>query len=485
MAGILVGITFLTLLSIRLGVFDTSDSALSDRYALKAARAVASETWMQIFQNGRKIGYAHRFLSPLSDGYGFADDVFMRINTMGVIQGVAFSTRGTLRRDMTLSTFQVQLTSNLFRFSARGTCQGRNLTLYVGEAGDEKRYDMTLNAAPHMSGHITDIAVRSGLRAGEMKTISLFDPSSMGVRSVNVSLVGEETRSVEGKLQRLTKLSVDFMGARQYAWISTEGEIIREEGILGLVLERTSRGEAMRGVSSPAAASVDMTALASIRSNVTIEKPTSLRSLRIKISHIDDRRFVLHGDRQSYQDGIVSVMKETLDKEDNPADPIAEIVRAESLRSTPFIQADHPHIRAALKEMVSDRDPPPLKLQKIVHWVHGHLEKQPILSISNAVETLARRRGDCTEHAVLVAALGRAAGIPTTVETGLMYQRGRFYYHAWNVFWVEAWRKWITADAVFDQVPADVTHVRFTRGEAQEQLDLVGLLGRLELEIKE
>jgi len=148
-----------------------------------------------------------------------------------------------------------------------------------------------------------------------------------------------------------------------------------------------------------------------------------------------------------------------------------------------FVQADHPRIRAVVGEIISSRDDAAARMEKIVHWVYRSLEKQPVLSVSNAVETLAKRKGDCTEHAVLVAALSRAAGVPSTIETGLVYQKGRFYYHAWNVFFIDKWNRWITADAVFDQVPADVTHIRFVRGEAQEQLDLLGLMGRVKLEI--
>jgi transglutaminase-like putative cysteine protease len=87
--------------------------------------------------------------------------------------------------------------------------------------------------------------------------------------------------------------------------------------------------------------------------------------------------------------------------------------------------------------------------------------------------------GDCNEHAVLLAALARASGIPAQVEAGLVYQEGRFYYHAWNVLYLGTW---ITADAVMDQLPADVTHIRFVRG-TERQIDLVQMIGRVKLEI--
>ena len=118
-------------------------------------------------------------------------------------------------------------------------------------------------------------------------------------------------------------------------------------------------------------------------------------------------------------------------------------------------------------------------------WVHKNLEKRPVLSVPNALETLENRVGDCNEHAVLLAAFARAAGIPAEVEAGVVYLRGRFFYHAWNVLYLRDRGGWVTADAVLGQMPADVTHIRFVRGGADRQLDLVGLIGRLKLEILE
>jgi hypothetical protein len=66
------------------------------------------------------------------------------------------------------------------------------------------------------------------------------------------------------------------------------------------------------------------------------------------------------------------------------------------------------------------------------------------------------------------------------VEVGLVYQKGRFYYHAWNVLFIESW---VTADAVINQMPADVTHIRFARGEADQQIDLIGVIGKLRLTV--
>ena len=149
------------------------------------------------------------------------------------------------------------------------------------------------------------------------------------------------------------------------------------------------------------------------------------------------------------------------------------------LESTFFIQSDHPEIQAKAKEIVSTNDPAFVKAKILVTWVNKNIQKRPVLSVPNALETLHHRVGDCNEHAVLLAALARASGIPAQVEAGLVYQKGRFYYHAWNVLYLGAW---ITADAVMDQLPADVTHIRFARG-TERQIDLVQMIGRVKLGI--
>jgi transglutaminase-like putative cysteine protease len=81
---------------------------------------------------------------------------------------------------------------------------------------------------------------------------------------------------------------------------------------------------------------------------------------------------------------------------------------------------------------------------------------------------------------MLFAALARAAGIPARVEAGLVYLQGKFYYHAWNLLFLG---RWVTADALFGQLPADATHLRLATGSMQQQVDLVGVIGNITIDI--
>jgi len=152
------------------------------------------------------------------------------------------------------------------------------------------------------------------------------------------------------------------------------------------------------------------------------------------------------------------------------------------LAATPLIQSDHPRIRRQAAAIVDETDPPLVRVRKLVGWVHANLDNRPVVSVPNALEVLERRMGDCNEHAVLLAALARAAGIPTRVEAGVVYLRGSFFYHAWNAVYLG---RWVTVDALMDQIPADVTHLRLVGGDSAGQIDLMGMIGRIGLEVLE
>lgn len=465
---------FLVLMTFRLDIFRENTAA--NRSVEPVAVALPErDAWMTISQEGRKIGYAHRRFFSVASGYRSTEEVFLRINTMGVSQALRYQTEGELSASLALASFKFSLDSGLFSFTAQGTVTDRLITVYAGPPGEEKRAEVPLKEPIHLTASLLELPRFKGLQPGESQTFSVFDPAAMGESPVTVSALDEETVIHQGKSRRVRKLSLDFMGAEQFAWLDEEGNVLREKGILGITLEKATKKEALEGIGG--ADSADLTELASIGANKTIPDPGAINELKVKIGNTGKGVFFLDGDRQTFHNGIVTIRKETI-----PASPN----RGEIDRDSPFlkpatmIQSDHPLIFAKVKEIVSENDSDAEKAGKIVNWIYKNVRKRPVLSVPNALDTLRNRVGDCNEHAVLLAAMARAAGIPADVESGLVYLGGRFYYHAWNALYIGGW---VTADAVLGQMPADVTHIRFLRGTAERQIDLLGLIGRIRPEI--
>lgn len=473
---------FTILLIFRLGIPGKLFPAPGKTVILPQGDIPAGEAWVNISQNGRKIGYASRLFTRTGQGFGFSENVFVRINTMGIVQPLTMQTTAELKPDRTLSSFQFNLGSSLFRFAVQGEVTGKKLTIRMGEAGREKVSVIDFTEAPYLGSGFLNSVGMLGLKPGEVRRLIIFDPASLGQKEVRITLLGHETLTVMGQNRRAVKVSIDFMGMKQVAWIDSDGTVLREEGILGIVLEKVTRQQALAGLEG--AVSADLTEIAAIPASRPIEDPGVLKILKLRLDGLPANLFFLDGGRQAYRSGLLTIRRESL-LHPSAIQGFTVEALSEFLTSTSFIQSDHPRIREILKEIVAPGDTAGMKAGKIVTWIYRNLEKRPVLSVPNALETLANRMGDCNEHAVLLAALARAAGIPAEMEAGVVYLRGRFYYHAWNVLYLSEWGGWVTADAALGQMPADVTHVRFTRGAADHQLDLLGIVGKAKIEILE
>ncbi len=79
------------------------------------------------------------------------------------------------------------------------------------------------------------------------------------------------------------------------------------------------------------------------------------------------------------------------------------------------------------------------------------MKKKLSLGFAPAGQAAREAEGDCSEHAVLLAALGRAAGIPSRVATGLMHVPWRdgkgnaMVFHMWSQFHIGG--RWLDFDS--------------------------------------
>jgi cytochrome c-type biogenesis protein CcmH/NrfG len=111
---------------------------------------------------------------------------------------------------------------------------------------------------------------------------------------------------------------------------------------------------------------------------------------------------------------------------------------------------------------------------------------------------LLSRQGDCTEHAVLFAALARALGIPTRVAIGLIYvpngdsNLGRFVYHMWDEIYLSDrdYGEWVPIDATNPEPMPDATHIKIADSALSSTSDLmmltqnvVALMGKMKIDI--
>ena len=96
----------------------------------------------------------------------------------------------------------------------------------------------------------------------------------------------------------------------------------------------------------------------------------------------------------------------------------------------------------------------------------------------------------CRDYSTLMAAIARAAGIPTKLCVGVVYFElpskeggaavGQFGYHAWVECWVG---KWIAYEPTWGADFLDATHLKFAEGEITSVFEVVKDFGKFEITV--
>lgn len=183
--------------------------------------------------------------------------------------------------------------------------------------------------------------------------------------------------------------------------------------------------------------------------------------------------------------------------------PLPEAVDTQAyLRSTPMLDADDPLIVALVERSLQDLEGHAVstRAERLRRTVYSLLNRKDLSAgFATASEVVRTRTGDCTEHAVLLAAALRAAGIPSRVASGLVYadrfagERDVFAFHMWTQALLDTTdgQVWVDLDATLpSQVPFDATHILLgtddlNGGIGSRAMSMTGaLLGRLQISVE-
>jgi hypothetical protein len=142
-------------------------------------------------------------------------------------------------------------------------------------------------------------------------------------------------------------------------------------------------------------------------------------------------------------------------------------VAADSLPNA-WLQSKADDITRLAAQASSGEKKPLERMRDLEAFVFGYIDKKGLsVGYASALETAKSRQGDCTEHALLLAALGRAHGIPTRIMTGLAFVESFgnaervFVPHAWVQAWIDG--RWQSFDAALGRF--DTGHIALGIGD--------------------
>jgi hypothetical protein len=313
---------------------------------------------------------------------------------------------------------------------------------------------------------------RTKIAAGEKKLrFADFDPELDAVTH-ELAVVGKEkvalTDRDERELMHLRMTTVEVPTLIVDEWV--DDSFVTWKSVLNIGFEitslRSTREECVAALAHPDAP--EMFSHLSPISNVRLPDPYRLDEvvLRLRKSRPGDVVPALEDERQSVverrsdQDVVLRVRR-VVPKTAFTL-PLTNLTDGEKhcLERNTWIQSDDPAIVKLAKETVGDEKDAWKAACRLEQFVNRYVvDKNYSTAFASASEVCRDRKGDCTEHGVLLAALCRAAGIPARVAVGLLYFGGGAWGgHLWTE--VSLGGQWYAIDSVLGRGGVDAAHLR-------------------------
>ncbi|HRU06968.1 MAG TPA: transglutaminase-like domain-containing protein [Candidatus Brocadiia bacterium] len=443
---------------------------------LAAARAAEPQTlrevWHSIHLAGHRVGCLHETVvrypgpTPVIRSAGQFNMTLKRLGqTVQVQSEMSYDEEeatGAIR------SFTLETRASVMSVSASGVVQDGKLILI--KSGQKKPEILPWDAAcigPYAGERLLLAQPLKAGRSVQFKTFSLdvFKPALITMRVEDKERVSLPAGPQD--LWRVVMTQDVIPGLPITTWITPDGETQKTNtNMMGVDLEmfRCSKEEALR---PPEEGEVFLT-LATLPLDRPVEHPRNVRQaiFRFTFRNPEALKIDLAGERQTVlaRDGGSTLLQ--VRAQPPPANTSLPVPPGfeHYLAASSYIQSDDPAIQAKAREIAGKEKDPWLKAKALETWVHKSIwMKGYDVAFASAAETLKTRRGDCSEHAVLLAALLRAQGIPARLASGAAYFEApgagpALGGHVWTEAWIGG--QWNSLDATLAAPFVDAMRVR-------------------------
>ncbi|MBW2609066.1 MAG: transglutaminase domain-containing protein [Deltaproteobacteria bacterium] len=443
----------------------------------------AQREWKDIYLKDKKVGYAVNLIKPFKEGYFIQEEILLKLNLMDMSRSIHTVTQSRVDDKFLLKSFYFKMTSGVVSFNISGKVEGDRLLIVTGKGRKQKTRSIKLARPPMMGTGMGHFFKNRKISIGDTFNIPVFDPSTMSQKETVVRVVSRERIKINRMTYDAFRLETEMWGKLMTFWLDKDGGTLKEEGFMGMSTVKSSAANAPLGLEDREAD--DFYELTAVTMDKELPDPDRLSYLKLRLDGIDyvkEFQNAWNNGRQRFHNGVLEINKEKPPFKTSysiPFDRSGDALMA-FLEPEFNIENDAKEIIEMARRITGDENDPLVVTRKLLRWVYGNIEKRPVVSVPSALEVLRTRVGDCNEHATLLTALLRASGIPARLSTGLVYNRRKFFYHAWTEAYVG---EWISMDATLNQLPADVSHITLMRGNLDKQLEITGLIGKLKLKL--
>ncbi len=456
------------------------------RAPLMAGEVESRTEWMALFLAGAKSGHA-RMDRTVSDEK-VTTKVTMNMEMKRAGMSVKIKAIETFRETTGGKPlgFTSEMQASIMTQKKSGVIKDGKLHITIETGGMQQQKVIDWPEEALMSEGMRQLGLKKGLKEGTKYSVKTFDSSAMAFMDT----------AIEIGVVRLTEVkSTASMGGAEIkstTYVNKNQDALKMSlSMMGVALEMVSCTKQF--ALSPNEPSEFFTKML-VKAPRAFSKAELSKPITYTLTPIDKTKNLnlVNSDEQKASEAKlgapVTVNVKPLAPKASEAFPYTgkDEAALEALKPTGFVQSDAKEIIALAKQAVGEIKDAAEAVKRIETFISTYINNKNLsVGYASALEVAQSKEGDCTEHAVLAAALCRAQGIPARVATGLAYipqfagQNNIFGPHAWFQAYIGG--QWISFDAALKGF--DAGHILLGHGDGQPAnfFDMVNVLGNIEV----
>jgi len=362
------------------------------------------------------------------------------------------------------------------KLSLVGTVEAEGLHVLVDNGRIERKVRWTDQAVgQHKWQHLFE---EKKPKSGDTFAFPRYEPIINYVVTMRVNVKDQEEVDVLGKKQKLLRVemtpdkiqvpgqSVQLPGV--VWWLDCDFVPQRRQfemdGLGTVLLTRTTREIAT--APNPMAKLPDIGRNTLIPLNKAIPRPYDTKAALYRITIRGDNDAPTRLARDGHQE-VKNAKGDVFELHVHPvrlgeARGSTDAAAAEFLESSPFINWKDAAVKELARKAAGDETDAWKKAVRLEKCVKQNMRVDQVAPMVPAAQVARDLCGDCRNHALLLAALCRAEGIPSRIAVGLLYvdkaKQPQMGFHMWTEVYIEG--QWVGLDAILGKGGVAASHIK-------------------------
>ena len=458
--------------------------------------------YFAVFMEGKKVGHAIGTRTVAGSNVTTSEQVSITISRGGISVTIEMKETSIETKSGEPLGFEVthQLGAMAMKIAGQVDKQG-NVSMTTTSMGTEQKSTIQWPQGAVMSEGLRLLTLKKGLKEGTQYSVKIFSPGIMQAVDTEISIGPEQNVDLLGRVVTLREVTTTLVMPGAGEVVSTsyvDRELRMQKNIMPIAGMQVEMVACAREFALGQNDVLELIDRMFLKSPEPLNNLASAKSITYQLSPVKEgANFTIpSNDNQQAQrlgNGRIMLKVEPVFAPAGAKFPYkgTDAAIREAMEPTRFLQSDNKQVIDLARRAVGGTKDAAEAARKIEAFVAGYIENRSLsVGYATAAEVAASRQGDCSEFAVLTAAMCRAVGIPAQVVAGVAYvddflgQRG-FGGHAWTQAYIGG--KWVGLDASFrggGRGGYDAGHIALAagNGEPGDLFNLAPTLGQFKID---